>query len=96
MLDTKMSSSFTEAIISSSQQKEVSLRTYVEQALQRYFARLDGHNPANVYGMVLEEMEVPLLKAVLRYTRGNQVKAAVILGLSRGTLRKKMKQYHLD
>ncbi|HLD17350.1 MAG TPA: DNA-binding transcriptional regulator Fis [Coxiellaceae bacterium] len=91
-----MSSSFTEAIISSSQQKEVSLRTYVEQALQRYFARLDGHNPANVYGMVLEEMEVPLLKAVLRYTRGNQVKAAVILGLSRGTLRKKMKQYHLD
>lgn len=96
MLENKLSTSISESIAIPAPQKEVSLRTYVEQALQRYFARLDGHNPANVYNMVLEEMEIPLLKAVLRYTRGNQVKAATILGISRGTLRKKMKQYHLD
>ena len=46
--------------------------------------------------MVLQEMEEPLLRAVLAYTRSNQSRAAVVLGLNRGTLRKKMKQYNLD
>jgi Fis family transcriptional regulator len=45
--------------------------------------------------MVLEEVEPPLLRAVLRHTRNNQSKAARMLGLSRGTLRKKLKQYGL-
>jgi Fis family transcriptional regulator len=40
-------------------------------------------------------VEAPLLEEVLRYTRNNQTKAAVLLGLNRGTLRKKLKQYDL-
>lgn len=69
------------------------LRDLVKQALQKYFSHLEGSTPANLYEMVLEEVERPLLEAVLQFTRGNQCKAAVILGISRGTLRKKLKQY---
>ncbi len=68
----------------------------VQQSLQHYFAQLDGAEPANVYGMVLAEMEVPLLKVVMRFTNGNQSKAAKILGISRGTLRKKLAIYQID
>ena len=72
-----------------------SMRMSVEQLLDRYFSQLDGQHPANLYKMVLAEMEIPLLKKVLDYTRNNQCKAAIILGISRGTLRKKIKMYSL-
>ena len=44
-----------------------------------------------LYASVLEQMERPLLSAVLAATRGNQIRAAKILGLNRNTLRKKLK-----
>ena len=69
------------------------LRRAVTDSLNEYINRLEGHAPANVYDMVLEQIEVPLLKVIMRYVRGNQCKAAIILGISRGTLRKKLKQY---
>jgi len=68
----------------------------VQQSLQNYFAQLDGEEPANLYSMVLAQMEVPLLNMVMRYTNGNQSKAAKILGISRGTLRKKLAIYQID
>lgn len=68
----------------------------VQQSLHNYFKHLEGADPANVYGMVLAEMEVPLLKVVMQYTSGNQSKAAKILGISRGTLRKKLAIYQID
>ncbi len=68
----------------------------VQQSLQSYFTRLDGEDPVNLYSMVLAEMEVPLLRVVMRYTKNNQSKAAKILGLSRGTLRKKLAIYQID
>jgi Fis family transcriptional regulator len=46
--------------------------------------------------MVLSEMENPLLKVVLQYARGNQSKAAEILGINRSTLRKKLAKYGLN
>jgi Fis family transcriptional regulator len=49
----------------------------------------------DVYDMVLQEVEAPLLEAVLRYTRNNQTLASTVLGLNRGTLRKKLKRYGL-
>ena len=73
-----------------------SMRDSVEHLLDRYFSQLDGQDPANLYKMVLAEMEIPLLKKVLGYTRNNQCKAAIILGISRGTLRKKIKMYNID
>lgn len=72
------------------------LSAWVQQALENYLHDLDGHAPADLYQMVLNEVEPPLLQTVLRYTRGNQSKAAQILGLNRSTLRKKLSQHGLD
>jgi Fis family transcriptional regulator len=74
----------------------VPLRVQVQGALLDYFRRLGGQPPANLYKLVLEEVEQPLLETVLQYTRGNQTRAAEILGINRSTLRKKLKQYRLD
>lgn len=71
------------------------LRNSVAEALSNYFRHLDGQPVTDVYNMVLAEVEAPLLEEVLRYTRNNQTKASVLLGLNRGTLRKKLKQYDL-
>ncbi|HIG67785.1 MAG TPA: DNA-binding transcriptional regulator Fis [Porticoccaceae bacterium] len=72
-----------------------SLRVSVADAMQRYFDDLDGQSTVNLYDLVLAEVEAPLLTAVMAYTRQNQSKASEILGLNRGTLRKKLKQYDL-
>lgn len=69
------------------------LRSCVEQTMHNYFAQLDGQVVTNVYEMVLSEVEAPLLEVVMRNAMGNQCKAAELLGLSRGTLRKKLQQY---
>ena len=72
------------------------LRTQVQTALQNYFYQLDGHEPANLYKMVLSEVEPPLLETVMMYTQGNQTRAAEILGIDRSTLRKKLRHYSLE
>ncbi len=72
-----------------------SLRDYVETAVSNYFQHLEGQDVTNVYEMVLSEVETPLLEVVMKYTRHNQTRAAEILGLNRGALRKKLKQYGL-
>lgn len=72
------------------------LRHSVEQALHHYFQHLGDEDAANLYALVLAEVEIPLLKAVLMRTNGNQSKSAQILGINRGTLRKKLKQYNLE
>ena len=71
------------------------LRDNVEKAMRNYFSCLDGQDVTDVYQMVLSEVELPLLQAVVEYTRGNQTRASVLLGLNRGTLRKKLKRYGL-
>ena len=67
----------------------------VLDSVEAYFDHLDGNSPANLYQMVLAEVEVPLFKVVMQRVQNNQSKAASILGVSRGTLRKKLKQYDL-
>lgn len=72
-----------------------SLRQCVEHALEQYFSHLDGQSTNDLYQLVLNEVEAPLLEAVMSYTRNNQSKTADMLGLNRGTLRKKLKQYDM-
>ena len=72
-----------------------SLRLSVASAMDRYFEYLGGQSTVNLYDLVMTEVETPLLMAVLEYTKNNQSKAAEILGLYRGTLRKKLKLYDL-
>lgn len=67
----------------------------VSRALEDYFRQLEGHPAANLYEMLMTEVEVPLLRATLAHTHGNQSRAAEILGINRGTLRKKLKLYGL-
>ena len=81
----------TEAPVAQAQ----TLRDSVSIALNNYFAHLEGQAVTDVYDMVLSEVEAPLLEEVMKYTRNNQTKASVLLGLNRGTLRKKLKQYGL-
>ncbi len=71
------------------------LRDLTEDALKAYFDRLNGHKPGDLYDLVIGEVEEPLLKTVMDYSRGNQSRAADILGINRGTLRKKLKHYSL-
>ena len=72
-----------------------SLRDAVTHAVRHYLKELDGEITADVYQMVLAEIEAPLLTEIMAYTRNNQTKASIMLGLNRGTLRKKLKQYDL-
>ena len=67
----------------------------VSETLEHYFAHLDGQNPSDLYNMVLKQVEKPLVEMVLKLTNNNQSRSAKILGLSRGTLRKKMAIYQL-
>ena len=75
--------------------QEISLRDNIKHALEGYFKALGNDSPANLYNMVLEQIELPLLQKVMEYTRNNQSRAAKVLGLSRGTLRKKLKTYDM-
>jgi Fis family transcriptional regulator len=68
---------------------------HTEDALKNYFATLNGDRPGDLYDLVLGEVERPLFKAVMDYTDGNQSQAAGILGINRGTLRKKLRTYSL-
>ncbi len=75
------------------EQRRQTLREYVEIAMKDYFDQLEGQPVIDLYELVISEVEAPLLEAVMTYTRGNQTKASVALGLNRGTLRKKLKKY---
>jgi Fis family transcriptional regulator len=72
-----------------------SLSDRVRQVLKNYFSQLEGEMPREVYDMLLSEIEMPLLTFLVDYTQNNQVKITKLLGLSRGTARKKLKRYGL-
>jgi len=76
--------------------KGVPLRNQAEEALQSYFETLNGHKPAHLYDLVMREVEEPLFKVVMGHVHGNQSRAATILGINRGTLRKKLKELGLN
>lgn len=72
------------------------LREFVSQAMREYFDKIDGYPIDNVYNLVIGEVEKPLIEETIKYCNGNQSRASELLGLSRGTLRKKMKQYNIS
>ena len=75
----------------------VTISTLVERHLAGYFAdQPDGGPPPGLYDRVLHEIERPLIRLTLSATRGNQVRAAEILGLNRNTLRKKIQDLGVE
>ena len=79
----------------SQKSKNKPLSEQVRKAMKKYFAELGDTSPANVYEMVMAEVEPELLKAIMKYTNNNQSKAATALGLNRATLRKKLHRYNI-
>ena len=72
---------------------DLSIGQAVEHYLQRYFAAFGSDlPPAGLYQRILSEVEFPLVLASMTATRGNQIKAADLLGLNRNTLRKKIRE----
>jgi len=71
------------------------LKIAVKSALTAYFSTLDGASPNNIYQLVVEEIERPLLEVVMQHAKDNQSVAAKWLGLSRNTLRKLLEKYSL-
>ncbi len=72
------------------------LKDYVRKVIDEYLVQLEGHDPASLYQLVLEQVEYSLFEKVLSHAKGNRSRAANMLGLSRGTLRQKLKYYQLD
>ena len=86
----------SEAMDSEAQQestKKQTIRQCVASSLSEYFDKVDHENISDLYDLVLSEVEAPLLHTVMQHTRSNQSKASAMLGLNRGTLRKKLKKY---
>tara|TARA_B110000879_G_scaffold183308_1_gene241989 strand:+ start:1157 stop:1459 length:303 start_codon:yes stop_codon:yes gene_type:complete len=83
------------------EQQEIAPTTSQEQGLQeiiynlvnKFLAENKGSSINDLYDMILQEVEPPLLQAVMEKKRGNQLQAAKLLGISRGTIRKKLQRY---
>jgi len=79
-----------------SEQDNERINECVRNVLITYFKDMDTHIAGDLYQLVLSEVEKPLFETVMQHTNNNQSKAAAILGINRGTLRKKLKQYHIE
>ena len=71
------------------------IRRSVQSALELYLGDLNGHEVNDIYHVVMSEVEPAILDVVMTHVQGNQTHAAELLGINRGTLRKKLKQYGL-
>jgi len=79
-----------------SHNEEISLEGLVDVKLRSCFTNMDKMENGDVYSMVLGQVERPLIRFVLEKTRGNQVRAADILGINRNTLRKKIQELGIE
>ena len=71
------------------------IRRSVQSALELYLGDLNGYEVNDIYHVVMNEVEPAILDVVMNHVQGNQTHAAEMLGINRGTLRKKLKQYGL-
>ena len=78
-------------------EEALTLEALIEQRLSSEFAEApDVLPPPGLYDRIVEEVSRPLIRLTLAATRGNQVKAADVLGVNRNTLRKKIQDLGLD
>jgi len=83
-------------VASRRERRKQPIRRSVQSALELYLSDLDGHKVNDLYHMVLGEVEPALLNVVMQHVDGNLSQAAEILGITRVTLRKKLRQYGLE
>ena len=75
---------------------ESEIGTCVRRAVEAYFNDLEGEKPCALYDMVMRCVEKPLIELALGHTKGNQTRAAELLGMNRNTLRKKMQDLNIS
>ncbi|HEU4341353.1 MAG TPA: sigma-54 dependent transcriptional regulator [Candidatus Binatia bacterium] len=76
--------------------EQLSLEEIIHHKLEDYFRRTEGVDVDNLYSLVIERIERPLIELTLKKTRGNQIRAAQILGINRNTLRKKITELRIQ
>jgi len=98
MLEKKTNTDFLVLSTTNTQDKTIKkpLRELIKKSLKYYLLNLNGKYVNNLYELALAELERPLLDIVMQYTRGNQTQAALIMGINRSTLRKKLKKYSMN
>ena len=75
---------------------DASLESIVEAKLRTSFNGIEKLDKGNIYNMVMEQVERPLIRYIMEKTRWNQVKTADILGINRNTLRKKINELEIE
>ena len=75
--------------------KENEIASCIRKAIGGYLNDLDGEKSGNLYSMVIQSVEKPLIEIAIQHTKGNQTQAAELLGINRNTLRQKMKQFQI-
>lgn len=83
----------TESYIENMTTQDQGLQDLVYGLVTRFLAENKTKSITDLYDMILSEVEPPLLQAVMEKRRGNQLQAARMLGISRGTIRKKLQRY---
>jgi two-component system nitrogen regulation response regulator GlnG len=76
--------------------QEFSLEDYVESKLTDFVKGMKHTSARNLYAMLMEAVERPLITLVLKETNGNQTQAAHVLGMNRNTLRKKIAEFRIS
>ncbi|GMR06326.1 MAG: Fis family transcriptional regulator [Gammaproteobacteria bacterium] len=79
-----------------SKKKNRPLAICVSDSLKRYLKDLNGEAPADLYDMVISQVEKPLLEIIMLRAENNQCRAAQMLGINRNTLRKKLRDHGLN
>ena len=77
-------------------QENASLQKVLEHQINLYLAEMKGQNITNLHSMVIEQIEPALFQTVIEHCKYNQLRAARVMGVSRGTLRTKLKKYFGD
>ncbi len=72
-------------------ESEQEMGDWLTKSLSKYISKMNGLGRGNLYDLVIQGVEKPLIGIVLDATQGNQVQAAELLGINRNTLRKKIK-----
>jgi Fis family transcriptional regulator len=87
----------TVSIVENQQRTHEALSQHIVNVVKSYLGSAGQKNlDLNLYELIIEEIEAPLFRTVMELTRYNQSKAARVLGVSRGTLRTKLKRYFDD
>ena len=100
--DEKIADTASESVVSHSNNETIDMEPFARRplrdsaadAITHFLGEIDEQH-TDLYNMVIAQVEEPLLAAVMKHTHDNQSQASKLLGLNRGTLRKKLRRYGL-